>query len=226
MVLLAVLTLSILAVGDDTDTAATTTSSPASSTTTPGTGRAPDTVVARQVLPATLGPGWADVSRENEPVPAEADAGDPCSATAQPIQRGLVVRAALDHLGPGAVVERASLVGGVVEEGTQVPRLDDPGVGDCLERGLAPQVVEENDLVAVEVDPGPTPDGAELSAARFEVRDPEGVPGARFDLLLLRRDRAVSFLLVAVLDPASATPLEDLVAALDAPLEVAAGRLN
>ena len=225
LVLLAVLALSIVALSSDDEAATTTSTAPTSSTPVTG-GRAPDEVVARQVLPATLGRGWVEVSRENEPVDAEVDAGDPCATAGQPIQQGLVVRASFDHLGTAAVVERASIVAGVVEEGTPVPRLDDPGVADCLQQGLEPQIVDGTELVAVPSELGPAPEGAEVSAARFEVRDAEGEPGARFELVLVRRDRAVSFALVAVLDPAQATPVADLVAALDAPLEVAAARLN
>ena len=226
LVLLAVLALSIVALSADDETATTSSTTSTASTTLVTGGRAPDEVVARQVLPATLGSGWVEVTRENEPVAAEVDAGDPCASAGQPIQQGLVVRASFDHLGATAVVERASLVAGVVEEGTPVPRLDDPGVADCLQQGLEPQIVDGTELVAVPSDLGPAPEGAEVSAARFEVRDEEGEPGARFELVLVRRDRAVSFALVAVLDPARATPVDDLVAALDAPIEAAAARLN
>jgi hypothetical protein len=159
-------------------------------------------------------------------VPAEADPGDACSAIGQPIQQGLVVRASFDHLGASDIVERAALVAGVVEEGVPVPRLDDPAVSDCLEQGLRAQVPEGGELVAADQGLGPAPDGAEVSGARYDVRDEDGEPGGRFELLLVQRDRAVSFALVAVFDLDAATPVDDLVRALDAPLAVAAPRLN
>lgn len=221
LAVLAVLTVAVVALSSDEDDGETSTS------TTPVTGgRAPDVVVAGQVLPATLGPGWVEVSREADPVPAEVEGSDPCASVAQPIATGLVVRAAFDHLAADIVVEKAAIVSGVVEQGTVVPRLDDPAVLDCLEQGVRAQVPEGNELVRVD-QPTPRPStGAEISGARFDVRDAEGVTGARFDLVLLRRDRAVSFVLVAVLAPDRAVPLTDLVGALDAPLEAAARRLN
>ena len=228
LVVLAVLTLAIVLISDSEDDAASTSTTSAGATSTTGRvgGSAPDIVVAGQVLPATLGPGWAEVAREADPVPAEADPADACSAIGQPIQQGLVVRASFDHLGASDVVERAALVAGVVEEGIPVPRLDDPAVADCLEQGLRGQVPEGGELVAVDQGLGPAPDGAEVSGARYDVRDEDGEPGGRFELLLVRRDRAVSFALVAVFDLDAATPVDDLVSALDAPLAVAAPRLN
>jgi hypothetical protein len=235
LAVLVVLTVAIVVLGgDDSDddaadpAAPTSTSVPASATSTPPTlGRAPDVVVARQVLPATLGPGWVEVSRDPEPVPAAIDETDACAAAGQPIQDGLVTRVSFDRLGTQDIVERAALVGGVVTEGATVPSLDDAVVVDCLQQGLQAQVAEGNEVVAVDQpDLPPAPVGASLSGARFEVHEPDGdVPG-RFDLLLLQRDRAVVFVLIAVLDPDSATPLADVVAALDAPLALAAPRLN
>jgi hypothetical protein len=225
LVLLACLTVAIVVVGGDDDEAGDSSSTTSAAAPAIG-GRAPDVVVAAQVLPATLGAGWVEVSRENDPVPAELDETDPCATAGQPIQEGLVVRAALDRLGPESIVEQAALVGGVVVEGTPVPRLDERGVVDCLQTGLVPQVAEESEVVPVEQPTPDAPDGAELSGARFEVRQADGTVHGRFDLLLLRRDRAVSFLLVVVLDVGNATPLDALVAVLDAPLVLAAGRLN
>lgn len=224
LAVLAALTVAVVVLSGDDDGE---TSTPTSTSTTGVVGgRAPDVVVAGQILPATFGPGWVEVSREAEPVPAEIEGSDPCASVAQPIATGLVVRAALDHLAPDVVIEKAALVGGVVEEGTVVPRLDDPAVLDCLEQGLRAQVPEGTDLVRADQPTPPASAGAEISGARFDVRDPEGATGARFDLVLLRRDRAVSFVLVAVLAPDRAMPLADLVGALDAPLEAAARRLN
>lgn len=225
LVVLAAATVGIVLLGDDDEQAAT-----ASTVGTPTTralgGQAPDEVVARQVLPATLGQGWTDVSRETTPTPPAIDPDDPCATAGQPIQTGLVIRAAMDHLGTGAVVEKAALVGGVVEEGTAVPSLEDTAVLDCLEAGLRSQVAEGTELRRVDQDTPPAPDGALLSGARFDAVDEAGEPGGRFDLLLLQRDRAVSFVLIAVLFPEEATPLAEVVDALDGALEPAAARLN
>lgn len=229
LVVLAVLAGIAIAIGGDDDTAGgpgdTATTSPTGTDGPAIGGQAPDVVVARQILPATLGPGWIEVSREPEPVPADVDPDDACARRAQPVQEGLVTRAAFDKVG-ATVTERASLVSGVVTEGTTVPALDDDGVVDCLHEGLAPQVGDGNELVAVEQDLPPAPEGAELSGARFEEVDADGEARRRFELLLLQRDRAVTFALVVVDDLDRATPVEDLVAALDAPLEAGAARLN
>jgi hypothetical protein len=224
LVVLAAATLGIVLLSDDDDP--TTAPTSATSTTRALGGDAPDDVVARQVLPATLGQGWTDVSRETTPVPPEIDEDDPCSTAGQPIQSGLLIRAAMDHLGTGAVVEKAALVGGVVQEGTPVPSLEDPAVIDCLHQGLQPQVAEGTELRRVDQGTPAAPAGAELSGIRFEAVDENGEVGGRFDLLLLQRDRAVSFVLLAVLFPEEATPLEEVVAALDGALEPAAARLN
>ena len=136
------------------------------------------------------------------------------------------MRAAFDHLGAADVVEQASLVAGVVEEGTAVPRLDDPAVADCLEQGLGPRSPRATSSSPSTSRRSPRPRGPSSAAPATRSATPDGEPGGRFDLLLLRRDRAVSFALVAVLDAAGATPLDDLVAALDAPLALAAARLN
>lgn len=222
LVVLAAATVGIVLLSDDDEQAAT-----ASSPTTRALGgQAPDEVVARQVLPDTLGQGWADVSRETTPTPPAIDPDDPCATAGQPIQTGLLIRAAMDHLGTGAVVEKAALVGGVVEEGTAVPSLEDPVVLDCLEAGLRSQVAEGTELRRVDQGTPPAPDGALLSGARFDAVDETGEPGGRFDLLLLQRDRAVSFVLIAVLFPDEATPLAAVVDALDGALEPAAARLN
>ena len=218
--LLAVLAVTAVITSRDSGEAATTTTA-----TTEIRGTVSDSTVAAQLLPATLGQGWAEVSREAEPVPAEVASDDPCAAAGQPIQSGVVVRASFDHLGTSTIVEQVSIVAGVVEEGTDVPSLSDPAVVDCLQAGLAPQVPEGNELVPAAADVE-APDGAELSAARFEVRGADGTVGARFDLLLLQRDRAVVFALVVVEDPASATPIDEIVAALDAPLAAAAPHLS
>jgi hypothetical protein len=228
LAVLAALTIAIVAIGAGEDEASdTTTTSSTAPTSTTGRvgGSSPDVVVAGQLLPATLGPGWVEVTREAQPTPAEVDPTDPCATLGQPIQRGLVVRASFDHLADD-IVEQAAIVAGVIEEGTPVPRLDDPAVTDCLQQGLRPQVAEGSEIVPADQDPVEAPDGAELTGARFEVQLADGTVAGRFELLLLRRDRAVSFALVAVLDAASATPLDDLVAALDAPLASAEGRLN
>jgi len=216
--LLAILAAAIVATGDD-DAATTATG------TTEIRGTVSDETVAANLLPASLGEGWVEVTRESEPVPAEVAADDLCAAAGQPIQTGVVVRASFDHLGTNTIVEQASIVAGVVEEGSPVPSLDDPAVVDCLRAGLAPQVPEGSELVLADQEVA-APDGAELTATGFDVRAGDGTVGARFDLLLLRRDRAVSFALVVAHDPSSATPRDELVAALDAPVAAAAPHLS
>jgi hypothetical protein len=226
LVLLAVLAVVTVTVGggDDDEAATTTTSTTASSTPVTG-GRAPDSVLARLVLPATLGSEWLENSRQAEPEQASVNDDDPCASAGQPVPDGLVVQATFDRLRGQQLAERAALVAGIVTEGTPVPRLDDPAVVECLRAGLAEQTADGNEVVpgALELD---APAGAELTAARFEVVEPDGTSAGRFDLVLLRRDRAVSFALVAVLDATDATPLEEIVAALDEPLAAVEPRLN
>lgn len=226
MALLAALALATVTIGsgDDGGSGATTTAAAPPVTG----GRAPDVVVARSLLPAAsgFGPDWVEVTREADPVSATVDETDVCATRGQPIQRGLVVRAAFNRVRAATILEQASMVAGVVEAGTPVPRLDAPDVAACLQEGIEAQVTEGASVVAVDQPLPATPDGAELTGARFEVRATDGTVNGWFDMLLLRRDRAVSFLLLAVQDAEAATPLDTLVQALDAPLAAGARRLN
>lgn len=224
LVLLAVLAVAITVLSEDGDGERAGRAATATTERAIG-GDAPDVVVARQLLPVTLGPGWVEVTREDDPVPAEVDPDDPCAARAQPIPTGLVVRASFDHLAT-TILEQASIVAGVVTEGTEVPSLDDTAVIECLLEGLGPQVGDAGTLTVADQPLPPGPEGATLSGVRFDAVDGDGDIIRRFELLLLQRGRAVSFAIVVVADAAAATPLGDLVEGLDRPLAAGARRLG
>lgn len=224
LVALAVMAVVAVAAGGGDGTEVGDGPSTTSSATVTG-GTAPDAVVARLLLPslASLGAGWVEQSREPEPVPAEADPGDPCPQG--PVPEGLIVRAELHHLGEEAIVEQLSITAGVVAHGVPVPRLDDPTVVGCLQDGLAASVPEGNEVVVADQPDLGAPGGAVVTGVRYRVERAGGGPAGTFDFVLVQRGRAVVLGLLAGFDAEEATGLRDLVAVLDGPLSVAAPRL-
>lgn len=188
-------------------------------------GPASDEQVAAALLPAVgaLGPDWVETARDDEPVTAEQDPADPCAVG--PIPEGVLIRAEQRRLDAGEVQETLSITAGVLTEGATPPDLTDVAVLDCLRSGLEAAVAEGGTVADVPGGQPPPPAGAELTTARFAVSTSAG-PGGTFDFVLLRRGRAVVLGLLTGLPGTEATPLAEVVAALDAPLDDAAARLG
>jgi hypothetical protein len=200
---------------------------PATDTTTATlpTGPVSDELVATALLPTVgaLGPDWVETARDDEPVTAEQDPADPCAVG--PIPDGVLIRAEQRRLQGGEVQETLSITAGVLAEGASPPDLTEVAVLDCLRSGLEAAVAEGGTVSDVAGAPPAPPAGAELTVARFAVTTDAG-PGGTFDFVLLRRGRGVVLGLLPGVPGVEATPLGEVVDALDVRLDAAAGRLG
>ena len=222
LVVLAGLAIAAIIIGSDDDDDPTD----GGGTSTTVAGPVSDEDVAATLLPATsaLGPDWIETTRDDDASPATIEPGDACPSG--PVPEGFLIRSEQQRLRGGSIIETLSVTAGVVAEGATPADLDDPLVVGCLLDGLQAQLPATS---TVEVSEGPVldppPAGAAVSHQRYVVTGADG-RGGTFDFVLVRRGRVVSLGLLSGFDADAATPLADVVGALDQPLRPAAARLD
>jgi hypothetical protein len=218
--ILAVLTVLTIAVSGDDETAEGEAPTSTTATTRPD-GPVSDEELTPFLLPpvGALGPEWIETQREDEATEAEALPEEGCANF--PIPEGYVIRGEHQRTQGAEIVEGLSVTAGIVAEGVEAPSLDDELVVGCLVDTLRASLAEGATAdVSEGVTVGAPPPGAIVSHLRIEITGEPPV-GGTLDFVLVQRDRLVSLGLLQGVDPEIATPLGDVVEALDAPLQAA-----